>query len=198
MNLIVYADAASGGGGPEGPSAIAYLILESETKYVLEKDSKYIGYKTNNQAEYEALITALRSAIKFGDSVICYSDSKLMVGQINGTTKIIDSKMRTEWRKVVGLKERFKKISFAHTPRSNRFIYIVDQLAKQTLRKARKELPEVESEDEGKRQPQLTFFLKARARARKLSILSGILDSIPPSVEMSPATPLFCFCHARA
>ena len=109
MNLIVYTDAASSGGGPEGPAAIAYLILESETKYVLEKESKYIGYKTSNQAEYEALIAALGSAIKFGDSAICYSDSKLMVGQINGNTKIIDSKMRIEWRKVVGLKEKFKK-----------------------------------------------------------------------------------------
>lgn len=61
MTLKIYSDGASRGN--PGPSAIAFIIL-SENGKILKKISKYVGIRTNNQAEYEALISALEYASK--------------------------------------------------------------------------------------------------------------------------------------
>jgi len=57
--LKVYSDGASRGN--PGLSAIAFIILDEEDN-VLEKNSWPLGMRTNNQAEYEALISALERA----------------------------------------------------------------------------------------------------------------------------------------
>lgn len=50
-----------------------------------------IGDKTNNQAEWEALIEALKLAQQYGwTSIKIYSDSKLVVEQFNNNWKIKD------------------------------------------------------------------------------------------------------------
>ena len=49
---------------------------------------------TNNQAEYEALITGLRVVKELGiDSLRVFSDSQLIVGQVRGEFKVRDPTM---------------------------------------------------------------------------------------------------------
>lgn len=131
MKLKIYTDGASRGN--PGPSAIAFEILTYEEGHLLKKHSEYIGTRTNNQAEYEALISALNCATKLGSHVVCYTDSELIVKQINREYGVHDSKLRFLWRRVVVLKEKFQKISFIHVSRTDMHIQEVDKLANQAL-----------------------------------------------------------------
>ncbi len=108
------------------------MILDNEDMTV-KTYSEYIGNGTNNQAEYKALISALESAKDFGNELECYSDSKLLVNQMNGEWKVKHTNMKTLWKTAIVLKDTFERISFNHVPRTNMYIQRVDQLANQTL-----------------------------------------------------------------
>ena len=131
LRLKVYSDGASRGN--PGPSAIAFMIL-SEDEKILKRHSRYVGVRTNNQAEYEALISALEFASKLtSQEVVCYMDSELVVKHLNEEYQVRNPKLKTLWLKVHELKQNFKKISFIHVPRTNSYIQEVDLLANQTL-----------------------------------------------------------------
>ena len=131
LRLKIYSDGASRGN--PGPSAIAFMIL-SEDEKILKRHSRYVGVRTNNQAEYEALISALEFASKLtSQEVVCYMDSELVVKHLNEEYQVRNPKLKTLWLKVHELKQNFKKISFIHVPRTNSYIQEVDLLANQTL-----------------------------------------------------------------
>jgi ribonuclease HI len=93
-----------------------------------------VGTKTNNQAEYEALISAMEFASKLtSQEVVCYMDSELVVKHLNGEYQVRNQKLKTLWLKVNELKQKFEKISFIYVSRINRYIQEVDLLANQTL-----------------------------------------------------------------
>jgi len=138
MKLQVYSDGASRGN--PGVSAIAYMILDEENR-VLKRKSTYLGVRTNNQAEYEALLSALQTASEFdGDEVECYLDSELVVKQLNGQYKVRNDNLRILWLKVQDYKQRFREISFTYIPRTNSQIQEVDRLANHTLDGIKKRL----------------------------------------------------------
>jgi ribonuclease HI len=155
LKVKIYSDGACWGN--PGPSAIAFRILDSENR-VLKEHSELIGIGTNNQAEYKALIQALKSARSFGDEVECYSDSNLIVRQMSGEWKVKHSNMRSLWREAVALKEKFRHASFIHVPRTNRNIVKVDELANLALEKDSKTL--LEHERKRSQQLQLTDQFK--------------------------------------
>jgi len=131
MKLKVYSDGASRGN--PGHSAIAFIILSMEGK-IQKKFSKYLGIRTNNQAEYEAVISALESASKLtNQEVVCYMDSELVVKHLNGEWQVRNPNLRILWRRVHGLTHNFLKTSFKHVPRTDNYIKMVDKLANQTL-----------------------------------------------------------------
>jgi ribonuclease HI len=129
--LVIYSDGASRGN--PGPAAIAVKILD-DTGAVIERRSKFIGRKTNNEAEYEALILALRIAEALDQNdIICYLDSELVVKQLNGDYRVRSSKLEILWLKVRGLTKEFQQVSFNHVLRSNHHIAEVDEMANQIL-----------------------------------------------------------------
>ncbi len=129
--LKVYSDGASRGN--PGPSAVAFIVL-AEDKKILKKYSKHVGVKTNNQAEYEALISALEFASELApQEVICYMDSLLLVKQLNRDYQVKDLKLNTLWLKANELAKSFHKIAFVHVSREDAHIQEVDQLANRTL-----------------------------------------------------------------
>ena len=132
--LRVYSDGASRGN--PGPSAIAFMVLGEDGK-VLKRHSECVGLRTNNQAEYEALISALKFASGLlGREVVCHMDSELVVKQLNGEYRVRNPKLEILWLKVHELKKGFEKISFVHVPRTNVYIQVVDRLANQVLDRA--------------------------------------------------------------
>ena len=129
--LRIFSDGASRGN--PGPAAIAFLVV-GEGREILKRYSEYLGVRTNNQAEYEALIQALEFVAKTTrEEVVCHMDSELVVKQLNQIYKVRDSKLKPLWLKANGLAQQFRKIVFVHVPRTDIYIQEVDYLANQTL-----------------------------------------------------------------
>lgn len=113
--LKIYSD--GGARGNPGPAAAAYLIL-TETGEVLKEESRYLGKRTNNQAEYEALIFALETASNLGaEEVLCHLDSELVGKHLTGEYKVKNPELQKLWNKAQQLKRCFKNITFVNVPR---------------------------------------------------------------------------------
>lgn len=133
--LDVYSDGASRGN--PGPSAVAFIILAPDGR-ILKETSNRIGVRTNNQAEYEALISALRHASRLTDrEIVCYMDSELVVKQLNEEYQVRDEHLMKLWLEVQQLKQLCEKVSFIWLPRTNSTIQKADRLANEMLDEAR-------------------------------------------------------------
>ena len=73
MAVSVYVD---GSGGPN--SAYGYLVTESGKTFYKSRSGL-----TNNQAEYMAIISALEEFADSKDDITIFSDSKVVVSQLN-------------------------------------------------------------------------------------------------------------------
>jgi ribonuclease HI len=85
--IKVFIDGASRGN--PGHSGIGIVIYD-ENNFIIRTYKEYIGEATNNQAEYRAILKSLDIIKKFRtnievdfDSAEFYSDSELIVNQIN-------------------------------------------------------------------------------------------------------------------
>ena len=112
--VIIYID--GGSRGNPGPSAFSVILCNGKGD-ILKKYSEYIGKATNNQAEYQGLIFALKKAkAYFGKEKIkkmeieLFSDSQLLVKQMNGEYKILDSKIQPLFLTAWNLKIDYKNI----------------------------------------------------------------------------------------
>ena len=106
-----------GSRGNPGPSAGAYVVLDSKDK-VLQTDGHYIGITTNNQAEYQALKLGLECAHKLGITRIhVYMDSLLVVNQLNGIFKVKNRDLWPIYQSTAEFAKNFRDISFSHVPR---------------------------------------------------------------------------------
>jgi len=136
VKVNAYSD--GGSRGNPGPAAAAFLIL-GENNEVLKTQSRFLGIRTNNQAEYEALIAALEAAILFGaEETICHLDSELVCRHLTGEYRVKNADLRKLWGKVQDLKRCFKLITYTSVPRTNRYIQKVDQLVNERLDEATK------------------------------------------------------------
>ncbi len=133
--ITVYTDGASRGN--PGPASIGVLICDDKGKET-RKYGQAIGKATNNQAEYEAVIFALKkikSLIgkkKIADLEIeIRSDSELLVSQLNGKYKILDFEIQKLFILIWNLKIDYKKVFFVSVPREDN--KIADFLANEVL-----------------------------------------------------------------
>ncbi len=122
-----------GARGNPGPAAIAFVVL-SDKGQVLMSNSRFIGSRTNNQAEYEALIAALEAVVSLhADEIVCHLDSELVVKHLTGEYAVKNSALKKLWNKVQELNTHFKKVSFRSVPRTNRQIQKADALVNEAL-----------------------------------------------------------------
>ena len=88
MQINVYTD--GGSRGNPGPSGYGLVIYDDNQK-ILFKESKYLGVKTNNEAEYAGLIGALTWINNNKNSISqinFFADSQLLVRQVQGLYKV--------------------------------------------------------------------------------------------------------------
>lgn len=112
---IIFTD--GGARGNPGPSGIGAVIYD-EKKNVIAEISEYLGEGTNNQAEYKALIAALKRATTLeGQEIECYLDSELVVKQLNREYKVKNKDLAPLFLEIHNLSLNFKKISYTHIPR---------------------------------------------------------------------------------
>jgi ribonuclease HI len=105
--------------GNPGPAGAGYVITDMDEK-VLEEGSKFLGKsETNNVAEYGALIVGLSKAMNISTGTLhVYSDSELLVKQLNGDYRISKPHLRDLAEQVRKLVRNFKKVTFHHIKRS--------------------------------------------------------------------------------
>ncbi len=125
--LIIYTDGACRGN--PGPAGIGIVICNESGKIVKEY-MDFIGNATNNIAEYRALIKALELASDFSVTrVECFSDSELMVRQLNGAYRVKNEKLGELFLLVKEKERRFKGVTYSHLPREKGLIKRADKLA---------------------------------------------------------------------
>src|SRR3989338_9729796 len=113
--IIIYTD--GGSRGNPGPSAIGVVI--NDKGY-----SEYVGEGTNNEAEYKAVIFALKKTKALlgkerlkETEIELKSDSELLVKQLSGEYKIIEPRIQQFFIEIWNLKIDFGKIKFTLIPR---------------------------------------------------------------------------------
>jgi ribonuclease HI len=87
-----------------------------QLKYVLQ-----IHYKaSNNSAEYEVLIHALRIAVSLGTKrLLDFGDSKVVIEQVNKEWDCVKDTMDAYCAEIRKLEGHFEGIEFQHVPRNN-------------------------------------------------------------------------------
>ncbi len=118
--FTIHADGgARGNPGPAGAGA----VVRDETGSIVATVSEYLGVRTNNYAEYEAVIRALEDvhALAKGaladTAVMVKMDSELVVKQMNGIYRIKHPDMAAQAARLRELAGPLGFISFAHVPR---------------------------------------------------------------------------------
>lgn len=100
-----------------GPAGIGFLIYDEAGEIIME-DGRYIGTATNNEAEYSALVEALKEAKSLsGQELEVFMDSELIIRQLNGIYKVKDEKMKRLFDEVQVLKMGFVSVKFEHIKR---------------------------------------------------------------------------------
>ena len=112
MHLNIYVDGASWGN--PGPAAIG-AVIKDEKQRELVKLSQYIGERTNNQAEYQALIFALKEAVRFKPAAVTlYLDSELVAKQLAGSYKVRNLFLFPLYKEAAELCKKFANLSIVH------------------------------------------------------------------------------------
>lgn len=120
--FIIYTD--GGSRGNPGKAAIGVVIC-NEKEQIIKKYGEYLGDAlTNNDAEYEAIIFALKKfkalfgkALAETAEITIKADSELVVKQLNGEYRLQEPKIQKFFIEIWNLKFDFKSIKFKHIPR---------------------------------------------------------------------------------
>lgn len=127
--LFLYTD--GGSRNNPGPAGIGGVAFDNKKKEVF-KFKKFIGEKTNNQAEYQALIEGLKKAAETGaEYVNCFLDSELVVKQLNGLYKIKNEGIQPLAAQVLVLTNKFKNVTFQHVLREKN--KVADELVNEAI-----------------------------------------------------------------
>jgi len=103
--------------GNPGPSGLGILFEKPDGSEIGQLALKG-GELTNNQAEYSAMIEALRTLEKWGvERIKIYTDSELMAKQINGRYRVKNPGIKKLYREVMDLLGGFEKWQVKHVPR---------------------------------------------------------------------------------
>ncbi|HEY4521624.1 MAG TPA: ribonuclease HI family protein [Candidatus Paceibacterota bacterium] len=121
QKIITYTD--GGSRGNPGPAALGAVICDSFGK-IIKEYGQVLGRKTNNEAEYEAVIFALKKIKQlFGKEkskkthVEMRMDSEFVVKQMTGKYKVEEERMVPLFIAVWNLKLDFASVDFVHVRR---------------------------------------------------------------------------------
>jgi len=113
--IIIYTDGASRGN--PGPAAAGFILSDVDGDR-LQAKSFFLGRATNNVAEYTGFIKALEAAQEIGAKQLSvFSDSELLVRQINGKYKVKSEQIRPLFQQAVQLLEKFDDCKVTFVPR---------------------------------------------------------------------------------
>jgi ribonuclease HI len=113
--LHIHIDGASRGN--PGEAAFGVHVTRPDGSPVADLYG-YLGRTTNNVAEYQALLHALRYALARGTRrVHVFSDSELVVRQVGGAYRVKHPGLAPLFREAQALLGRFEHAAVSHVPR---------------------------------------------------------------------------------
>jgi probable phosphoglycerate mutase len=114
--LVAYVD----GGARGNPGPAGYGVrLETPDGAVVAEFHGSLGVATNNVAEYNGLLAALRHAAERGHrDLIVRSDSELLVKQMRGEYRVKHPGLQPLHQQARELVQRIGRVTFEHVPRS--------------------------------------------------------------------------------
>ena len=93
-------------------------MLITPEKLIMEKSLRLGFLASNNETEYEALLAGVPMVRQLGRDVVeLYSDSRLVVGQVNGEFEDRDERMQGYLAKVQRAQAQFKSFILKQIPR---------------------------------------------------------------------------------
>jgi ribonuclease HI len=107
MTVSIYVD---GSGGSK--SGYGFFVKETGESFYEKKSNL-----TNNQAEYMAIISALKQFVASNDNITIYSDSKNTVNQLNHDFAINNDQLRNLARDAWSIMGKFSNLSIVWIPR---------------------------------------------------------------------------------
>lgn len=129
----IYTD--GGSRGNPGSAACGFVVIKDDKQYY--QQGKYLGQKTNNEAEYQGLIESLLWLQKQPSDNLRVDwrlDSKLVVEQVLGNWKIKEPRLKLLRQQVVDLLQQLfphHNYSLTHVPRAQNAL--ADTLVNQVL-----------------------------------------------------------------
>lgn len=129
--IVMYTD--GGSRNNPGPAAVGVFIETLHKQY-----GHYIGEKTNNEAEYEAVILGLRKIKQLigkekakETEIECFLDSEFVTKQLKHEYKVKEKDLQKLFLEVWNLMLDFGKITFSHIPREKNVV--ADKLVNNAL-----------------------------------------------------------------
>jgi phosphoribosylglycinamide formyltransferase-1 len=112
QSLIAHID--GGSRGNPGPAASAFVLTDPRGRK-LQARASFLGEATNNVAEYTAIHKALEAARSLGaGQITVYSDSELLVRQINGQYKVKSDQIRPLFDRAMEMLAEFENWQVRH------------------------------------------------------------------------------------
>ncbi|HEY5997946.1 MAG TPA: ribonuclease HI family protein, partial [bacterium] len=106
--------AARGNPGDAG----AGVLLRDEAGETLDRVARYLGRATNNTAEYQALLIALTRARDAGVRHLkVFSDSELLVNQVNGRYRTSAPHLQRYLQEAIRLMREIGRVDVRHVRR---------------------------------------------------------------------------------
>ncbi|MEM9414163.1 MAG: ribonuclease HI family protein [Planctomycetota bacterium] len=116
MDCLIHID--GGARGNPGPAAAGVTITTPDGSEPLYEAGFWLGTSTNNEAEYQGLLHAIKAAKLIGCSrLIIRSDSELMVKQILGKYRVKAPNLKPLYQEAVRLLADFEQWEIGHVRR---------------------------------------------------------------------------------
>jgi ribonuclease HI len=129
--LVIHIDGASRGN--PGRAGAGIWIANEDGKKISEL-SRFLGNKTNNEAEYWALLLGLREAKRLGGATLqIFTDSELVERQIKGVYRVKDLNLKTLHKAVLQNLKTFSSFEIRSIPRKEN--KEADRLANQAIQR---------------------------------------------------------------
>jgi len=159
--ITIYTD--GGSRGNPGPAAAGFILAEPDGNQ-LQAKALFLGQATNNVAEYTAIIKALEAAKQIGaKQLMVFSDSELLVKQINGQYKVKSEQIRPLFRQTIDLINEFEECKVKHVTRDKN--KQADELVNQALN--------LEQDIKDKTQPKASLTAQNKKPIRLGVLISG-------------------------
>ena len=115
--LLIVANIDGGARGNPGPAGYGVIIRNAEGETLAELHGA-LGIATNNVAEYNGLLAALRWAMNHGEkNVHIRADSELLVKQMRGEYKVKHAGLKPLFLQACALNRRVGDVTFEHVRR---------------------------------------------------------------------------------